>query len=173
MNDGLAPLFRRLISGVYVVGVSNGQRQNAFTAAWIMQVSFDPLLLALTINPNHASYQLLKDGGGFVVNVLSREQLDIARHFGTHSGRDFDKLAGVKWRAGRLGAPILSEALAYFECQLADSMRAGDHEIVIGRVLDGAILAPDAIPLMYAETGDLDGSSELYPAGFSNRAARQ
>ncbi|MGH8727630.1 MAG: flavin reductase family protein [Burkholderiales bacterium] len=166
MNDSLAPLFRRLVSGVYVVGVSNGQRQNAFTAAWIMQVSFDPLLLALTINPDHASYQLLKAGGSFVVNVLSREQLDIARHFGTHSGRDIDKLAGVPWRAGQLGAPILLEALAYFECQVADSMRAGDHEIIIGRALDGAILAPDAIPLAYAETGDLDGSGELYPARF-------
>jgi flavin reductase (DIM6/NTAB) family NADH-FMN oxidoreductase RutF len=52
-------LFRRLSSGVYVIGVADGERRDAFTAAWVMQVSYDPLLLALSINPNHASYPIL------------------------------------------------------------------------------------------------------------------
>ena len=51
-------LVKRLTQGVYVVGVAHGEKRNAFTAAWIMQVSFDPLLLALSINPQHSSYQL-------------------------------------------------------------------------------------------------------------------
>ena len=40
----------------------HGEARNAFTAAWVMQVSFDPLLLALSINPHHSSYRLLKEG---------------------------------------------------------------------------------------------------------------
>ena len=84
----LADLFRRLTAGVYVVGVADGERRNAFTAAWLTQVSFDPLLLALSVNPGHASYPLLVGGGGFAVSVLSRDQLDLARHFGTRSGRE-------------------------------------------------------------------------------------
>ena len=91
----LADLFRRLTAGVYVVGVADGGRRNAFTAAWLMQVSFDPLLLALSINPGHASFPLLVGGDGFAVSVLSCDQLDLARHFGTRSGRETDKLAGV------------------------------------------------------------------------------
>ena len=159
----LADLFRRLNAGVYVVGVADGERRNAFTAAWLMQVSFDPLLLALSVNPGHASFPLLVGGGGFVVSVLSRDQLELARHFGTRSGRETDKLAGVSWRAGRTGAPILAGAVAYLECRLTGRLPAGDHEIVVARPVAGELLLPGAIPLTYADTGDLDGSRELYP----------
>jgi flavin reductase (DIM6/NTAB) family NADH-FMN oxidoreductase RutF len=162
----LADLFRRLNAGVYVVGVADGERRNAFTAAWLMQVSFDPLLLALSVNPGHASFPLLVGGGGFAVSVLSRDQLELARHFGTRSGRETDKLAGVSWRAGRTGAPILAGVVAYLECRLTGRIPAGDHEIVIARPVAGELLLPDAVPLTYADTGDLDGSRELYPASL-------
>jgi flavin reductase (DIM6/NTAB) family NADH-FMN oxidoreductase RutF len=159
-----AELFRRLSYGVYAIGVAEGDRRNAFTAAWVMQTSFDPLLLALSINPDNASHPLLHAGGGFTVNVLKQGQLELARRLGTRSGRDEDKLAGVRWRPGRSGAPILEEALAYFECELAGRTPAGDHELVLGRVVDGKILDPSSTPLTYAETGDIDGSSALYPS---------
>jgi flavin reductase (DIM6/NTAB) family NADH-FMN oxidoreductase RutF len=156
-------LFRRLTLGVYGIGVSDGRRQDIFTAAWVMQVSFDPLLVALSINPHNASYPLLQSGGGFTVNVLKETQFEWAREFGTRSGRDKDKLAGIRWRPGRTGAPILEEALAYFDCSLEGRHRAGDHELVLGRVVDGGLLAPDATPLAYSATGDMDGSSALFP----------
>jgi len=46
-----------------VVGVADGDRRNAFTAAWVTQVSFRPLLLAVSVSPGHASYPLLRAGG--------------------------------------------------------------------------------------------------------------
>ena len=162
----IAALFHRLSYGVYVVGVAAGERRDGFTAAWVMQASFDPLLLALSINASNASYELLHAGGGFTVNVLKRGQLDLARRFGTRSGRDEDKLAGIRWRSGRAGAPILEQALAYFDCEIAGRHRAGDHELVLGLVVDGKILDPAAAPLTYADTGDMDGSADLYPASF-------
>src|SRR5262249_23618193 len=75
MSGSIAALFQRLTQGVYVVGVAHGRVRNAFTAAWVMQVSYDPLLLALSINPNHSSYSLLKEGRSFSVNVLKMGQL--------------------------------------------------------------------------------------------------
>jgi flavin reductase (DIM6/NTAB) family NADH-FMN oxidoreductase RutF len=165
-RQDITALFRRLTLGVYVVGVADGDRRDAFTAAWVMQVAFDPLLLALSINPDNASYSLLQGGQGFAVSVLRQDQLELARHFGTRSAREVDKLASIAWRPGRTGAPILADALAYFDCRLTGSMPAGDHELVLGQVLDGAILTPDATPLTYAETGDMDGSSALYPGRF-------
>jgi flavin reductase (DIM6/NTAB) family NADH-FMN oxidoreductase RutF len=162
----IAELFRRLTLGVYAVGVAHGQRRDAFTAAWVMQVSFDPLLLAVSINPDNASYELLHASGGFTVNVLKQGQLELARRLGTRSGRDQDKLAGIRSRPGRLGAPILEDALAYFDCELRGRTRAGDHELVLGRVVDGKVLDGNASPLTYADTGDMDGSSALYPRQF-------
>jgi flavin reductase (DIM6/NTAB) family NADH-FMN oxidoreductase RutF len=165
MSD-IAALFHRLTQGVYVIGVADGERRDAFTAAWVMQASFDPLLLVLSVNPGNASHPILHAGRSFTVNVLRRGQLALARRFGTRSGRDEDKLAGVPWRPGRRGAPILDQALAYLECELQESLGAGDHELVVGRVTDGRILAPEAEAMTYAETGAMDGSAELYPERF-------
>jgi flavin reductase (DIM6/NTAB) family NADH-FMN oxidoreductase RutF len=162
-SSDVAALFRTLTLGVYAVGVTDGQRRDAFTAAWVMQASFEPLILAVSINPHNASYELLHATGGFTVNVLKQGQLDLARRLGTTSGRDQDKLAGIRSHPGRLGSPILDDALAYFECELMGRTRAGDHELVLGRVIDGGLLDPAAIPLTYAETGEMDGSTGLYP----------
>lgn len=59
MNE-IEALFRRISLGVYVVGVAHDGRRDAFTAAWLMPASFDPLMLALSINPGHASHPLLR-----------------------------------------------------------------------------------------------------------------
>jgi flavin reductase (DIM6/NTAB) family NADH-FMN oxidoreductase RutF len=165
MNQ-IAELFRRLTAGVYAIGVAAGEQHDGFTAAWVMQVSFDPLLLALSINRGNASYPLLLAGGGFTVNVLKADQLELARRLGTRSGRDEDKLAGIAWRPGRSGAPILEAALAYFDCEVAGRMPAGDHELILGHVIDGKVLDRNGKPLSYAGTGDMDGSSSLYPSKF-------
>lgn len=165
MSQAIADLFRRITCGVYVIGVAADDRYNAFTAAWVMPVSFDPLLLALSINPRHSSYELLKEGKSFSVNVLSRQQMDLARHFGGPAATD--KLASVPWRTGRGGAPLLIDALAWFECDLAGECPAGDHVLALGRVVDGTVLKPDAAPLTYRETGDMDGAAAIFPDRFS------
>jgi flavin reductase (DIM6/NTAB) family NADH-FMN oxidoreductase RutF len=159
-------LFRRLTNGVYIIGVSHGNRANAFTAAWVTQVSFEPLLIALSVNPQNFSYDLLQRSRVLVVNVLREGDFETARHFGTQSGREVDKLAGQRWRPGALGAPILEAAAAYLECRVVDSASAGDHELLIGLPVGGEVIDDTATPMSYAETGDLDGSSELYPAAF-------
>jgi flavin reductase (DIM6/NTAB) family NADH-FMN oxidoreductase RutF len=167
MNAAPLELFRRLTNGVYVVGVAHDGECNAFTAAWLTQVSFDPLLLALGVNPANASYPLLAGAGTFVVNVL--RQGELARHFGTQSGRTGDKLAGRRWEPGIGGAPILLDVAAYLDCRVVSRHDAGDHTIVVAEVVGGRVLASGAAPMTYAETGDLDGSAELYPAAFTPR----
>jgi len=166
MSKEMASLFKTIASGVCVVTTAHGERRNAFTAAWVSQVSFNPLLLVLSVNPENASYDLIMAGEAFAVNVLEEGRIDLARHFGTQSGRDRDKLAGHAWRIAATGAPILEAAVAYFDCRLQYSRPAGDHVLVVGRVVDGAILKPAAKPMTYAQIGDLDNSIALYPSDF-------
>ncbi|HEU5170564.1 MAG TPA: flavin reductase family protein [Gemmatimonadales bacterium] len=166
MQQHVAATFRRLTSGVYVVGVADRGRRDAFTAAWVMQVSFRPPLVALSVNPANLSHGILVGGGGFAVSVLERGRLDLARRFGTRTGTDVDKLVGIAWRAGRTGAPILEEAIAFLDCRLEARHPAGDHELMIGRAVEGAVLRPEAAPITHAETGEMDGSTAMYPAGW-------
>ncbi len=158
MVENPEALFKQISHGVYVIGVTDGIHQNAFTAAWVMQVSFNPLLLAISINPEHYSYQLLQKGGVCTVNVLGQKQYAIAEHFG-HSVND--KMTGFKWQKDKTGAPILSESLAYFDCQVSHYTDAGDHKLAICKVVSAAKLN-DGRPLLYNQTGAMDGSSELY-----------
>jgi flavin reductase (DIM6/NTAB) family NADH-FMN oxidoreductase RutF len=125
MSESIAALFQRLTQGVYVVGVAYGEVRNAFTAAWVMQVSYDPLLLALSINPNHSSYLLLKEGRSFSVNVPKKGQLDLADHFGRSDRAD--KLALTEWTTDRIGVPLLREVLAWFECQVVSEQTLADR----------------------------------------------
>jgi flavin reductase (DIM6/NTAB) family NADH-FMN oxidoreductase RutF len=164
MSGSIAALFQRLTQGVYVVGVAHGGVRNAFTAAWVMQVSFDPLLLALSINPHHSSYALLKQSGAFSVNVLKKGQLELAAHYGRPARAD--KLALTEWTTGRTGAPLLRESLAWFECQVVGEHPAGDHVLALGKVIDGKLLDSNAEPMAYSETGAMDGASALFPEGF-------
>jgi flavin reductase (DIM6/NTAB) family NADH-FMN oxidoreductase RutF len=166
MSGPIAALFKRLTQGVYVVGVAHGEVRHAFTAAWVMQVSFDPLLLALSINPRHSSYRLLKEGRAFSVNVLKKGQLDLAEHYG-RPARD-DKLADTEWTTDRLGLPLLREALAWFECQVVSEHPGGDHVLVLGKVINGKLLDAEAEPMSYVQTGDMDGASALFPDVFSD-----
>jgi len=151
MSGSIAALFQRLTQGVYVVGVAHGAVRNAFTAAWVMQVSFDPLLLALSIDPHHSSYGLLNEGRAFSVNVLKKGRLELAAHYG-------------RWTTGRVGVPLLREPLAWFECRVVGEHPAGDHVVVLGKVIDGKLVDP----MTYRETGDMDGASALFPNVFGD-----
>ena len=165
-NDPPLSLFRQLTNGVYVVGVAHGSKLGGFTAAWITQVSYDPLLVAVSVNPGHVSFPLLIAAGVFAVSILGQGQLELARHFGTQSGRNIDKLATQRWQPAASGAPVLSDAIGYLDCRVVACHSAGDHELVLAQVVGGSVLAHDTLPMTYAETGNLDGSGALYPPGF-------
>lgn len=158
MIENPSHLMKQLTHGVYVVGVGRDDYQNAFTAAWLMQVSFQPLLLAISINPANYSYQLLRNSGVCAVSVLDQTQYALAEHFGRAIK---DKMLGFRWQTAKTGAPILSESLAYFDCELCHCTDAGDHKIAVCRVVDAAILNPGE-PLRYQQTGNMDGSDKLY-----------
>ena len=113
------------------------------------------------------------ESGAFSLSVLERGSLDVAGAFGTRSGKSVDKLAGVRCQPGRDGAPVLEESVAYFDCRVISRHPAGDHEVVIGRVVGGAVVKPDAQPMAYGETGNLDASEGLYPDTMSGEAEEQ
>ena len=77
-------------------------------------------------------------------------------------------MALTEWTTGRIGAPLLLESLAWFECQVVAEHWAGDHVLVLGKVINGKLLDSSAEPMTYRETGAMDGASALFPDAFAD-----
>ena len=163
VKNPIKRLLMTLTQGVYVVGVGKDGLRDAFTASSVMQVSMQPLMLALAVNPANASYPLLAAGGVFAVSVLHSNQSALADFFGNRSARDEDKLNAVPWHAAPSGSPTLDEGLSYFDCRVVASHPAGDHVVVVAELTGGAFLQEHGRPLRYEELGNMDGSDELLP----------
>ncbi|GDX85879.1 diguanylate cyclase [Methylococcaceae bacterium] len=136
----------------------DGEQTNAFTAAWVMQVSFSPLLLAFSINPKNRSYSMLRNSGVCAISVLKQNQIPLAQHF---ASSDVDKMTGYQWQYATSSAPILSESSAYFDCKVTQTVESGDHVIIVCEVIDAGYLQ-QRLPLLYSETGDIDRSSKMF-----------
>lgn len=115
-------------------------RRGGMTAAWLSRVSWDPPLVAVAIVPERFTLELIREKGEFAINVVGPSLRDAAFGvFGSVSGRQVDKFeaSGAKMaKAKSVTAPVLADAVISIECKLEKVVEAGDHVIVIGRVVD-------------------------------------
>ena len=144
---------RKIPHGVYIVGVKQGSQLNAFTATWFTQVSFTPPLVALGIKKDSHSFEMIKQGKVFSVNLLGKDQKPVAEHFVKPATVVGEKLKDIRHRFGITGAPILEEAIAYVECELREIANdLGDHAVVIGEVVEAGV-RKDEPALTLMDTG--------------------
>lgn len=135
--------------GVYIVTARRKGKINGMTAAWVSQVSFQPLMLMVSISLENYTHGLIKGSGYFGINTLADDQKDLARHFGFKSGREIDKFEGLSYFDAPNGSPVLSQALAFFECRLVDTFNAGDHTLFVGEAVVARLLKGDKKPLIF------------------------
>lgn len=112
-------------------------RANLITLEWFMKTSIQPPMLAISIGHTRYSYECLQNFRYFNLCYPSREMAKAAVICGSVSGRDQDKLeiTGLEWFPGRLARlPILSQAVANFECRTVTQVRSGDHTVFVGEV---------------------------------------
>ena len=103
-----------------------------FACQSFASVSLDPPLVLFCADHRGRSWPIMRDTGLFTVNVLHHEQHDIVERFGSPSGARFD---GLDWYPSVDGGPSLADALMRIHCSVDQVHVAGDHDVVIGRVL--------------------------------------
>ena len=140
---------KAISQGVYIITVRTKEKINGMTAAWVSQVSLNPLMLMVSIAPARHTHNLIKESGYFAINVLAEEQENLANYFGFQSGRNVDKFKDKNYFDAPKGSPILKDAFAFFECKVADTFKAGDHTLFIGEVLTAKIFESDKKPLIF------------------------
>lgn len=136
--------FRRVLghypTGVSIVTAVGGQEAPlGMVVGSFTSVSMDPPLVAYFAMITSRSYAQIRQVGRFCVNVLAADQEPLCRAF---AARGADKFAGVDWHPAPTGSPILDDAVAWIDCHTEVIHSAGDHDIVIGRVVDLDVAAP-------------------------------
>jgi flavin reductase (DIM6/NTAB) family NADH-FMN oxidoreductase RutF len=134
---------RMIPYGLYVLtGETRDGRVAASTVNWATQASFEPPLVAVGVKSNSGAHAIIKEAGAFALNVLGKGQQSVAFAFFKSIEPEGDRIGGEAYRAGKTGAPLLSNAPAYVECSLVDTVERGDHSIFVGEVVDAGLAAP-------------------------------
>lgn len=121
-------------TGVTVITAAGHGGPAGMCVGSFSSVSLDPPLVAFFAGDGSTSYPAIEAAGHYCVNILGDDQEELARVF---AGKSEDKFAGVGWRPSAVtGAPVLHDVLAWIDCRIDAVHQAGDHWIVIGRVLD-------------------------------------
>ena len=128
----------RFASGVTVVAGMKGDQPVGLTCQSFSSVSLEPPLVLAVVARSSRAWPHIERSGGFCVNVLAADQVALSE---VMASRGVGKFAGVEWRpSARTGSPVLTGALAHVDCTVHAVHEAGDHWIVIGRVVD--LMAP-------------------------------
>jgi flavin reductase (DIM6/NTAB) family NADH-FMN oxidoreductase RutF len=134
-----ASAFRTTMShfatGVTVVTTALDQAYFGLTVNAFCSVSLKPPLILISLDLNSQTYPVLQQSGIFAVNILSREQQDLARRF---ARKDIQSKTfhDIPLSIGETGAPLFTEALAWIECRVAQEVSGGDHMLILGEVLN-------------------------------------
>jgi flavin reductase (DIM6/NTAB) family NADH-FMN oxidoreductase RutF len=124
------------VTGVTVVTtVAADGEPRGFTANSFTSVSLDPPLVLACIARRAGSFDVFRNARAFAINILQEDQRDLSATFA--SSRP-DKFAGLQWTTSKTGSPLLPVCSAWLDCEMHEQIEAGDHVILIGRVVDFA-----------------------------------
>jgi flavin reductase (DIM6/NTAB) family NADH-FMN oxidoreductase RutF len=153
--DPIVEALEQIPYGLFIIGARNGDRSdlNGMMADWVTQLSFQPRLIGISFENNSTTLRFIKESGAFTVNLLGAGDRDLAAKFcqprdaSKIQGRSeemqqvvYKKFEGIDfWDGDETGCPVLSEAMMWLECELHDTIAVGDHTLVVGRVIDGAV----------------------------------
>jgi len=142
-------------SGLYVVGSTDkGERRNGMTLNWATQVSFDPKWLGIGVERDAFTHELVTVAGVFSLCIVARDDRAIVRRFtkpvevdlAARTLNDFPYFDGPA-----TGAPVLSQSVAFVECEVRQAIDAGNHTLFLGEVVNAAFLQAEDTPVLRME----------------------
>ena len=135
----------RWATGVSIATVMGADHQpHGLTISSFTVVSWHPHLVLVSIDHRSSTYRHWATTNAFSIHVLGDDQEELSQRF---SRPGEDRFSGLAWGVGTTGAPVLSGALAEFDCEIVDRLHTGDHTLFIGEVKRAA--SREGRPLIY------------------------
>lgn len=110
---------------------------NIITVAWAGTICSDPVMVSISVRKERYSYNIIKDTGEFVINLVNRELVRAADYCGVRSGRDVDKFQQMNLTplpSVHIKAPGIEESPLNLECRVRDVISLGSHDLFLADV---------------------------------------
>ena len=127
---------------VLAITKSRDGRINVMAIGWVCIVSDEPPMFLLGIDDPAYTLELIRESGEFVIAYPGKSMAKETLYFGTTHGHDIDKgkISGLKFEpASVVDVPLLSDAVANFECKLITEYRPGNCPLVVGEVVASSV----------------------------------
>ena len=124
------------------------------TLNWATQVSFEPKLLAIGVEREAFTHELVTASGVFALCLVDREDRAIVRKFTKPVEVDLAArtLNGFPYLDGpATGAPVLAQSVAYLECEVRQAVDVGNHTLFLGEIVNAAFLKDEETPVLRME----------------------
>lgn len=128
-----------------LVTSAHGEQRNIMAAAWNMPLDFDPPKIAIVIDKNTYTRELVLASGSFAINVPCRAQAEMTVRVGSSSGRELlgkpqaDKFAAFDiptFAASKITAPLVEGCVAWLECKVIPEPHIQDtYDLFLGEVV--------------------------------------
>ena len=150
LDSDLDRALGRISGGLYIITAQKGEVTGAMLASWVSQASFQPLGLTIAVAKDRAIESMMQVGDSFVLNVLEEgNYMHLMKHFLKRFPPGADRFEGVQTQSADNGSPLLTEALAYLECQVVSRMECSDHWVVYSSVDRGRVSNPDGLTAVH------------------------
>ncbi len=116
-----------------------GKSDNIITVAWAGTVCSSPAMLSISVRPERYSYNLIRETGEFVVNLVTKDLVFATDYCGVKSGRDVNKFKEMKLTplaAQKVSAPIIAESPVNIECKVVEELPLGSHTMFVAEVVN-------------------------------------
>lgn len=142
LKEKVGPPLGKIANGVYIVTTRDGEELDGMLATWITQAAFAPPMVSVGINKSRHIASLMNKGSEFAINILSKENMDIFKNFAKPVKTPEEAHARFLDldRVEHDGPPVFKKAIGYLVCKVHTVVDAGDHNLVLGEVIDGSIL---------------------------------
>jgi flavin reductase (DIM6/NTAB) family NADH-FMN oxidoreductase RutF len=124
------------------------------TLNWTTQVGTDPKWLGVSVEREAFTHELIEAGGVFSLNLVDRDDRAIIRKFTKPVEADLAArtLNGFSYFDGpATGAPVLTQAVAYLECEVRQTVAVGEHSLFLSEIANAAFLKDEDTPVLRME----------------------
>ena len=133
---------------VLAITKSKDGRINLMAIGWVCIVSDEPPMFLLGIDDPAYTLELIRENKEFVIAYPSKSMAKESLYFGTTHGHNIDKgkISGLAFEAASVvDVPLLSDAVANFECRLVTEYRPGNCPLVVGEVVASTVNSDESV----------------------------